>query len=437
MVALAAISAGFTSCSDEPDKYESTSGIPTISYIRPVDVSKKDSMLVEATMDNPICIIGNNLRSIKQINFNDQKAVLNTSYITDHSIILTVPKTIPTTISDKIYFITTSNDTVKYDFKVTIPAPIVSSMSNEWAKPGEEVTLIGDYFLDYDNYPLAINVGDNYVIPRSNIKSISKTDIKFIVPEDMPKDYIKVSTKFGKTRAAFKYMDTRGMLFDFDTPWDGVNVLGNHGWHDQVIKSDETSLEGNYLMLGDVDMGANGAWNDGNFSFEYWPGTWNNTFDADGPKLNDVVDFTDFANMSLKFEMLIPSSNPWMSAPMQIVFAGCDKVTLSGLNNFPKANNTYFHAGDGWPRALYQPWVTNGGSYDTGDKWVTVTIPLTDFNMDWDGNKASGSYKTAEDFASLLIFVVKGGYNDKSATPEGTDCHPIIKIDNIRVVPNK
>ena len=243
MVALAAIGAGFTSCSDEPDKYESTSGIPTISYIRPVDVSKKDSMLVEATMDNTICIIGNNLRSIKQINFNDQKAVLNTSYITDHSIILTVPKTIPTTISDKIYFITTSNDTVKYDFKVTIPAPIVSSMSNEWAKPGEEVTLIGDYFLDYDNYPLDINVGDNYVIPRSNIKSISKTDIKFIVPEDMPKDYIKVSTKFGKTRAAFKYMDTRGMLFDFDTPWDGVNVLGNHGWHDQVIKSDETSLE--------------------------------------------------------------------------------------------------------------------------------------------------------------------------------------------------
>ena len=126
-----------------------------------------------------------------------------------------------------------------------------------------------------------------------------------------------------------------------------------------------------------------------------------------------------------------------MAAPMQIVFAGCDKVTLRGLNNFPKANNTYFHAGDGWPRALYQPWVTNGGSYDTGDKWVTVTIPLTDFNMDWDGNKASGSYKTAEDFASLLIFVVKGGYNDKSATPEGTDCHPIIKIDNIRVVPNK
>ena len=72
------------------------------------------------------------------------------------------------------------------------------------------------------------------------------------------------------------------MLFDFDTPWNGVNVLGNHGWHTQKIQKDGSSLSGNYLMLGDADMTKDGAWNDGNFSFEYWAGTWNNTFDAEG-----------------------------------------------------------------------------------------------------------------------------------------------------------
>ena len=75
--------------------------------------------------------------------------------------------------------------------------------------------------------------------------------------------------------------------------------------------------------------------------------------------------------------------------------------------------------------------------YDTGDKWVTVTIPFTDFNKDWDGNAAKKKFSTVDDFASLTIFVVTGSYNDKTVIPNGVDCRPIIKIDNIRVVPNK
>lgn len=430
MVMLAAVGAGLTSCEDEPDKYEVADGTPTISYIRPVDVNSKDSLLTDATMNSTICIVGNNLRSITGINFNDQKAVLNTSYMTDHTIIVTVPKTIPSQISDKMYLITSGNDTIPYDFKVTIPAPIVSQMTNEWAKANEEVQIIGDYFLDYDNFPLEIKVGENYTLPRENIKSIAKTAITLTIPKDMPKDFIYVNTKFGKTKAAFKYMDKRGLLFDFDTPWDGTNVLGNHGWHNRPIQADDTSLEGKYMLIGDADLDADAAWNDGSFAFEYWAGTWNQTFDADGPKLNKVADFSNWKNKSLKFELYIPSSNPWKAGPLQIIFAGPDKVTL------PTANNTYFHKEDGWPRALYQPWVATG-SFDTGDKWITVTIPFTDFNMDWDGNKATGSFASEEDFASLLLFVTKGGYGDKSVTPTGQDCHPIIKIDNIRVVPNK
>jgi hypothetical protein len=41
------------------------------------------------------------------------------------------------------------------------------------------------------------------------------------------------------------------------------------------------------------------------------------------------------------------------------------------------------------------------------------------------------------DFSAFNIFIVKGAYNDASVLPMGVDCNPIIKIDNIRVVPNK
>lgn len=235
-MALVAAGAGFTSCEDEPDKYEVTGGTPTIDYVRPVDAASKDSLLTAASLNNTICIVGRNLRSVTQINFNDQSAVLNTSYMTDNTIIVTVPKAIPNEVSDKIYFITSKQDTVAYDFKTIVPAPTIHSMSNEWAAPGEEVTIKGDYFLDYDNSHLTIKVGDNYTIPYEDLK-ITQNSIRFNMPEDMPKhEPITITTINGTTKAGFRYMDNRGMLFDFDTPWkEGGEVLGNNGWHNRTI----------------------------------------------------------------------------------------------------------------------------------------------------------------------------------------------------------
>ncbi len=445
-VALAAVSAGFASCADEPDKYETTGGIPTIDYIRPVDAASKDSLLTAASLNNTICIVGRNLRSVKAIDFNDQQAVLNTSYMTDNTIIVTVPKAIPNKVSDKIYFITTRNDTVDYDFKTIVPAPTINSMSNEWAAAGEEVTISGDYFLDYDNFHLGIKVGEKYTIPYEDL-TITQNSIKFNMPEDMPKhEPINITTINGTTKAPFEYMDNRGMLFDFDTPWkEGGDILGNNGWHNRTIQSDETSLSGNYLVMGDADMDTDGGWNDGNFSFEYWPGSWQDpeTYSS-RPRMEDLADFRDWQNLNLKFEMCIPADYGWSAAPMQIYFGSVTQISNGSAgvqdiygNVLAGANNTFLHEQGTLARALYMPWQnTDDLLYNTNGKWVTVTIPLTDFVYDYDGNKGL-TYKGVNDFDAFNIFIVKGAYNDASVLPTGVKCHPIIKIDNIRVVPNK
>ena len=445
-MALVAAGAGFTSCEDEPDKYEVAGGTPTIDYVRPVDAASKDSLLTAASLNNTICIVGRNLRSVTKINFNDQAAVLNTSYMTDNTIIVTVPKAIPNKVSDKIYFITSKQDTVAYDFKTIVPAPVINSMSNEWAAAGEEVTIKGDYFLDYDNSPLTIKVGENYTIPYEDLK-ISQNNIRFNIPEDMPKhEPIYITTINGTTKAGFRYMDNRGMLFDFDTPWkEGGDVLGNNGWHARTITSDATSLSGNYMVLGETAMGSDGAWNDGNFSFEYWPGSWQDpeTYSS-RPRMQDLADFSDWQNMSLKFEMCIPKDNGWSAAPMQIYFGSVTQVSNGAAgtkdiygNVLAGANNTFFHDQGKLARALYMPWQnTEDKLYNTEGKWVTVTIPLADFVYDYDGNKGL-SYSGVNDFSAFNIFVIKGSYNDANVLPTGVDCNPIIKIDNIRVVPNK
>ena len=101
-------------------------------------------------------------------------------------------------------------------------------------------------------------------------------------------------------------------------------------------------------------------------------------------------------------------------------------------------NNTFFHEQGKLSRAIYMPWKAQEDLlYHTDGAWTTVTIPLSDFVYDWDGNKISSTLLSPADFGAFNIFVVRGDYNGKTALPEGVSCVPVIKIDNIRVVPNK
>lgn len=408
-IALAACSMiGFTACEDEPDKYEISGGKPTIRYIRPVNVESADSILTGAYMDNNICIVGENLRSITKMLFNDQEAKLIPSFITDNTMIVTVPGDIPGEVFNKIFMINNANDTTTYDFKVLVPGPNINSMSNEWAKGGEQATIYGNYFVDDPNTPLSLSISGKKI----DIEAFNISTITFTVPEGLEEGPVEVTTVYGKKKARFNYHDTRGMLFDdWDNGWpdDYANGQFKHGWHGARISNDEYSLDGYYLLLGDVDF-TDGAWDDSNLCFEYWPEATD--------RLSDRVSFANFANMALKFEVNIPSSNPWTNLSMQCIFTGDAQVTNA------TANNTFFHDVD-YPRGLWTPW-NQTGSYDTGGKWVTVTLPLSTFKYLEDGTPA-GTPLTAENFTGLTLFIWNGVQN-------GTTCHPIIRIDNIRAV---
>lgn len=432
LIALVA-SFSMASCEDEPDKYEVADGLPTVRYIRSPYAVSADSLITEASTGTTICLVGENLRSIYELYFNDVQAILNSSYMTDNTVIVDVPQSIPTEVSNKMYMVTRNGETVEYDFSVTVPAPTLTTMSCEYAPAGSEVTITGNYFVDDPNVPLSVVFPSD--IEVTEFTNISQSSISFIMPECTEEGAIDVTTIYGTTTSAFHYLDTRGMLFDFD----GMTGLGNHGWHDRTITSDETSITGNFVQLGDgnTTLDAAGGWNDSQFAFEYWPGSWNTPTDypeGEGIRLYDLADFSDYTNMSIKFEMYIPSSNPWSSGAMQVIFAGTDLVTYGngGTDIYGNAiagpNNTYFQ-NDELPRALYRPWTTTG-SYHTDDQWVTVSLPISsNFIYGFNGGTATGTL-SADDFASLVIFVTGGGV-------EGTECTPLIKIDNIRAVPNR
>jgi hypothetical protein len=458
LLAVAAISTiSLTSCKDEPDKFESTDGKPTIKYIRSMssEIQKWDDdpstlytnglLVTSANPGSSLAIIGENLRSIYEIWFNDKRASLNQSTLTDNALFVTVPAGVPTEVSDKIYFITTSKDTVTYDFKVIISAPVINSIPNEYAAAGTTQTLKGNYFIDDPNVPLTILFpGENGTLIPAKITAIAEdfTSVDIIVPDGAVAGPIQATSVYGTSKSSFWYKDTRGMLFDFDTP-NGISdaILDMHAWNGHnSYAADETSISGKYWQFGNgtktISGKADEGWPDEDWcSFAYWPGNWENpeTF-KEYPRLYDLVDMSDWSNMTMKFEMCIPESNPWKGGAMQIVFAGTDKTTYGGGgvdaygNKIHVQDNAYLND-PSVPRALYRPWTVTG-SYDTGGEWITVSLPLSaTFVYSYDGSLC-GSPLSKDSFASLWMAIYGGGI-------EGEDSELIIKIDNIRLVPNK
>ena len=394
-----------TSCEDEPDKYEIAEGLPTVHYVRLPDPAVADSLITGASLSNTVCIVGDNLRSVYELYFNDQKAILNTSLMTDHTIIVDVPSTIPSVVTDKMYLVNINKDTVTYDFSTIVPAPEITSMTNEYATPGTEVTISGNYFIDDPNEPLTITMGN---VSVAEITNISQNAVSFVIPQGVTTSYINVTSIYGTGKSTFRYMES-DVLFDFDN--DGDDALYNYnGWHTSTIGTlaEVTPIDNNYLIFqGNLD---NNTWDDSHFAFEYWPNG-----DNASPYLNTLTDFDDLSNLQFKFEVNVPDA--WSACAMQIMLTTNAEVSGDNMNNSFFTNETF-------PRALWIPWQSSG-SYTT-DGWTTVTIPLSEFRFGSSGTAISAL--SATDITGLTIFVYGGG-----AT--GTACTPTICIDNVRVVP--
>ena len=148
--------------------------------------------------------------------------------------------------------------------------------------------------------------------------------------------------------------------------------------------------------------------------------------DGAGVPLCNIIDFTNFQNMALKFELCIPSSNPWMSGAIQLIFCSADKAANDSWQN----NSFLKTSADGGLdlcRGLYRPWETTG-SFDTGDKWITVTVPFSEFTYNANGSAGAVPLSKPEDFATFVIWAWNGGV-------AGTECTPVFRIDNLRAVP--
>ena len=98
-------------------------GEPRIDYVRVTNPAAGDSLLVGAPLGNLIAIVGENLGTTKHLWFNDQKAALEPTYVTNKTILVNVPNRAPNVVKNEMILVFANGDTLIHPFEVTISAP--------------------------------------------------------------------------------------------------------------------------------------------------------------------------------------------------------------------------------------------------------------------------------------------------------------------------
>jgi Surface glycan-binding protein B xyloglucan binding domain len=235
VVALLAASV-LTSCSKDNDVND---GEPRIKYIRVTNPVSADSLLVGAGQGSLIAIVGENLQNAVEIWFNDQRANLTPTYITNTTILVTVPNPIPKEINNKIKIIFSNGRELFHDFEVQISEPAVTSMVSEFVNTGEVATIRGDFFYE----PLTVTFAGGV-----EAEKVSVTDqiLQVRVPAGAQPGQIIVKTNFGETKSNFWFRDNRNTFIDSD-PYEGW-------WNSSYVVSspgptDPPLISGNYLRF--------------------------------------------------------------------------------------------------------------------------------------------------------------------------------------------
>ena len=387
----------FVACEDDNDgTYKMTKGLPEVYYVRLSNPDLADSLLIGAFMEQSICLIGNNLTSIQEVYFNDQKAVLNQNFITSEVLMVTVPKTIPEDVTNKIYMVTENKDTVDYNFKVLVPSPIIGSMKCEYVIDGDIAVINGDYFLDDPNIPLKVVFAGN--VQANDIISITKNEIQVRVPEGSQEGPVTITSLYGSGRSSFYFRDSRGIFLDMDrTTAAGSWNPGNYA------NTNPDGIDGNYQLF-EGTLKSWGTWSSA-FFFHYWG--------------KEDVSTLDPTKSVLKFEF--NCLNPWLGIPMFMMFE--PEVG-------PDGRNPYIDDGDFKPAQCHWKPYADTGSYQT-DGWITVTIPLTEFKYNTGESENDRKVTT---FTGMRSFFM--GF--WGALPDGIDSNDIkMCVDNIRIVPTE
>ncbi|MDR1341784.1 MAG: glycan-binding surface protein [Prevotellaceae bacterium] len=353
-IGIAAVAVlGLCACSKDDDGGENSDATPVIRYVRPTAAEAADSLLVKGFMGSTVAIIGENLAGVCEVWFNDRRATtLNPNMITGSAVIVAIPSEMYEEQNDLIRVVTRKGKEATHPFVTMPPAPLPQSISSEYARAGDEVTITGKSF-----YGAMENV--QVFFPgnvEAEVLSVDPAKIVAKVPAAAAnsKGQLTVKTPYGSTRSTFIYRDDRGIFIDAEddgASWNNWNLSGFGA---------DNGCSGKYVHL----AGTTGSW--------AWPNNSIQLFYVN-PTQQPLVAAGNITDYALRFEVRAAA---WHDTPL--------------LMWFEEAGNAH-DVDSKWPQFHWKPYLVNDAktNFTTNGKWITVTVPLTDFNTNKDETKGS------------------------------------------------
>lgn len=190
-------------------------------------------------MGNLIAIVGQGLGGAREIWFNDQEAELEPAYVTDRTILVSLPSLPPEVVDNLMKITFADGSTLTHRFSVSIPEPQVANMTSEYVAVGDVATINGNFFFE----PITVTFAGGVT---AEVVSIEPSVLRVEVPEGAEPGPVTVTTNFGSTQSDFWYWDTRNIFGDFEGEGGGWW----HG-HDKIVSSDPDILpiDGKFLRV--------------------------------------------------------------------------------------------------------------------------------------------------------------------------------------------
>lgn len=386
-------------------------GPPTIERVRSTDPTTADSAFTSATLGSTLAILGNNLLGTQQVYLNDYPLGVNTAYVTNNTVIVTVGDSVPTVATDPnvpntLRLVNKAGEAIM-EFQTLPPAPQVLQVKNQYVQAGDDLTLLGRYFFFVDTVYFP---GEDVYVTSGFETNAAGSSLKVKVPDNL--DFsegqsIRVVTKSGgsATNRNTQIYAEKGMVADFDTngaltwPWDwGWGISGD------MIKPTQpgiSGLEGNFGGMNQAFPAKSGWNNDKVINLVNWGGA--QIF----PEGEGYEPSTPATNFDIRFEVAINTTSSIEGLEMQIWYPDANGNELS--YNIPMSDVI----------------KTTDGS------WYTLSANMT--------RLTNGSTRLAT-YGDFL----EGTYDDKGVNTKqlrlvvinttSNDIQAVLGVDNVRVI---
>lgn len=448
LLLAAAALPSITACSDDPDIIgsgdQSTQMVVEKVYLE--DASAKDDVtdreVTFARLGQLIRLQGSGFLGLKQVLVNGYETYFNNALLTDNNVWITLKSETPISeaadsVRNTITLVKDGTRTV-YSFTIRAAAPSVSSVDNTLPQPGETVTVSGANLQEITS----ITLPGGIAVDPSTIQSDEDGEwYSFIMPEGVTESgSITAEGANGTAVTPAYFNNNQCYIINFDG-------LGTQGSWSATFSSDDlvddplNSGRGKVCMVLPQSVLDEGGLKAGVSSSKPFATAGNDDADDDWNRMTSFIPgTTPVDSVALQFDVYCPEA--W-DLTGQIEFSIQNNLSTYGYGSAnTKYNADYLQQAYAWV-----PWLNReDGSHEaftTGERWQTITIPLSQFGNYTETEKAGPwtfqnviDDKNAGSYRNFMIYFCNPDleFSDDISYPSSL-FNQKIYIDNLRIVP--